>query len=259
MKRIYIIACIFISILFIGLLHDQIAKSVFEQDLLCFVPKVAHEAQGLSFFKTVLYVLSVRPSEVWFETPMLKGYILFFLSLSGPLAKNLIYFAVLIHFVCSILLYFLGRKLGLSFKASLLAGLLYVSLFSHFHAYMWPMGFHHYIMVFFTLLGLNLYLTTDRIIENGGNWRGFYIVTLMVNLAASFCRLSVLLLPMTMLAHILFCAKNDEDRLRKYDTWLPAFIAYLSYYQIAIAASGEGRIIRLLENILPAGIVNALT
>jgi hypothetical protein len=247
-KFIYFSIYVFISALFLKLLYDQIARSVFEQDLLWFIPTIAREMKGLSFPKLIIYFFSLFPT--WYAVPSLKIYTFFILSFASPLAKYFIFVSIAIHFCCSLLLFSLTRKLGLGLRTGFLSALMYLTLFAHFHAYMWPMAFQHLIVVFFILLGLNLYLIINKLIESGGDYRAFFVLNLLVALGASFCSFSILILPVVMIGHILFCARNNEDRIRKYDIWAPLFLIY-SLHPIATLAAGECRIFSVVRPLVP--------
>jgi len=105
------------------------------------------------------------------------------------------------------------------------------------------MAFQHLIAVFFVLLGLALYLKTDQLIASGEYYKPFLITSLLINTIASFCCPSVLILPSLMMLHIFLCSKNETDRARKYDIWLPAFVPYL-FYPLLTFSSGNGRLLK---------------
>lgn len=247
-RFIYICAYILLSALFLKVIYTQIVKSVFELDLLWCIPTIARETEGLSYIKLISYLL--RPLPLWFEVPSVKVYIFFLLSLFGPLAKNFIFASILFHFCCSILLFLVSKKLGLSSRISFLSALIYLTLFAHFHAYMWPMAFQHLIVVFFVLLGLNFYLKTDRLISKGENFYPFFILTLLISLVTSFCSLSILILPAMIIMHILLCLESNKDRIRKYDIWLPLFIIYLIYLLVKFGV-GDVRLTTVFRPLIP--------
>ncbi|MDO8748065.1 MAG: hypothetical protein Q7J72_02985 [Candidatus Omnitrophota bacterium] len=231
------IYCVFL-LLFLIILRNEIKGSVFEQDLLWFIPVLFRDTEGFSLVKLAWYVLN--PLHLWFEIPDVKIYTLVTLFLFGPLAKSFIYLAMLFHISCSILLYFLAKNLGLNSRVSFLSSLMYLMLFAHFHAYMWPMAFQHLIVVFFILSGLIFYLKTNNLISSQQKYHGFFFLTLLVALLSSFCRLSILILPAMIMTHILVCSKDRKDMLRKYDIWLPLFFIYL-FYPLLRIVSGDVR------------------
>ena len=233
---------------FLIALYPQIKGHVFEEDLLWFVPAVARQTEGLSILKLINYFFASLPT--WYASPALKIYTFAALRLFGPLAQYFIFISIMVHFLCSALLFLLCRNLGLNSRISFLSALMYLVLFAHFHAYMWPMAFQHLIVVFFILAGLVLYLKTIKRINQGRNYRPFFIAAIAVNLVASFCSFSILILPLIILTHILFCARGNKERIRQYDMWLPVFIIYTIWPLFALAA-GECRIFSVLRPIIP--------
>lgn len=247
-RFIYICVYIFLSGVFLKLFYAQIVKSFLEHDFLEMIPATVIETEGLSFIRLVSYLLS--PFPFWFAIPPLKMYTFFLLSLFGPLAKYFIFVSILFHFCCSLLLFIVSKKLGLGSRTSFLSSLMYLTLFAHFHTYMWPVAFQHLIVVFFILLGLLFYLKTDRLISSGDNYRLSFILTLLINSVASFCRLSIFILPAMIFTHILFCSKDDKDRIKKYDIWLPLFMIYL-IYPLVVLVTGDPRVKGLCQPLFP--------
>lgn len=245
---IYTVSYIFISFLFLKMLWPQISRGVFEHDILNHIPWIVRDMQKLSVTGLIGYMLAPFP---WYnEIASIKIQIVSLVALFGPLAPAFTSVSIIFHFFNSWLVCCLSKKLGLSSRVGFLASLIYLTLFAHFHAYKDPMAFQHVISVFFILLGLNFYLKTDRLIDsNDRDWLKFYISTLLINFAASFCLFSIALLPAMILTHILFCPKDDRVRLRKYDMWLPLFCIYLIYPLLPIAF-GHGRISKIATPII---------
>lgn len=242
-KLIYIFTYLVLSLLFLKMLYVYIAKSFFDQDLLWFVPAVLRSTKGLSFGELIGYFLNPFPLQ--HAMPILKIYTYFILSLFCSLAKYFISVSIIFHFANSFLLFLLGKNLGLNSRISFLSSLMYLTIFAHFHAYMWPMVFMHLATIFFILLVLIFYLKTDNLIGNNLKFRRFYILTLCINFFAPLCRLSILSLPVMILTHILFCSKDKEQRLRKYKIWMPLFATYL-IYPLLLISCGEFRFKALL-------------
>ena len=94
-------------------------------------------------------------------------------------------------------------------------------------------GIQHLVVVFYSACD-DLYLKTD-ILSCGLKYRRF-ILTLAVNLFASICRPSILILPAIILSHIILSAKQT-DRLKKYDIWRPLFLCI--FYPLFIFAIGD--------------------
>lgn len=242
---IYMSAYVLISALFLKLIYAHIIKSFFEQDLLWFIPTILRETKDLRFMQLTDYLL--RPYPLWFEVPSLKAYVFIVAKLFGASARHFIFLSILIHFCSSALLISLGRKLGLSLRVSFLAGVIYLAFFAHFHAYMWPMAFQHLIVVFFVLLGVNLYLKTDSLMNDRGKYIPYYILTLLTALISSFCRLTIIILPLMILTHILFCSKDYKESLKKYNLWLPLFVIYL-FFPVLTVIAGDGRLDAVLRS-----------
>ncbi|NQT46485.1 MAG: hypothetical protein HQ593_03260 [Candidatus Omnitrophica bacterium] len=233
-KFIYIPVSVLISALFLKLLHAQIVGTTFEVDLLWFIPTVFREIEGLSWVKLIAYIF--RLSNTWVDVLMLKAYAVFTLLLFGPLAKDFVFVSIFFHFCCSVLISLISKKLGLGSRVSFLSGMMYLTLFTHFASYTWPMDFQHLILVFFILLGFDFYLRVNRRIDDGGNYRLLFASFLLVNLIASFCRATILILPAMILTHILICAKDNRERIRRYNIFIPLFMVYMIYPVITLVA-----------------------
>lgn len=244
---VYVSTFIFLSLIFLRILHGYIEKSFFEQDLFWFIPSVIGSVKGLSFGRLLAYFLNPFPLRD--SMPVLKVYIYSVLSLFGPFARYFMNVSLIFHFACSILLFFLGKNLGLNSRISFLSGLIFLTLFAHFHAYMWPMAFMHVATIFFIFLVLIFYLKTDKLIVHNQRFGRFYIPTLVINFFAPLCRLSILSLPVMVLAHILFCSKDNAERIKKYKIWMPLFATYL-IYPLFLISSGEFRFQALIEPFL---------
>lgn len=243
-RSIYITAYCLVALIFLKAVWYFVSNSVFEQDLLWFVPTVLREVKALPPGRLLLYLL--RPWPAWFEVASLKIYVFSALSLFGPMAKYLIYTSILVHFMNSALLYKLGRQFGFSYRAAFLACVMYLSYFAHFHAYMWPMAFQHLLVIFFILLGLNLYCKVETIASGSGDYRRWFIAAFAVNCLASLCRISILALPLVMFTDILISSKSDKDRVIRFDRWLPVFMIYLAY-ALFTAVVGDTRVQALMR------------
>jgi hypothetical protein len=101
--------------------------------------------------------------------------------------------------------------------------------------------FQHLIVIFFVLLGLNLYLKAEE--EKG--WGRYYILSILCSVVASFCRLSILILPV-----VIFCLiMLSKDRLSKLKRWSIFFIPFLLYPSY-IFYVGDTRVTDRLEVLL---------
>jgi len=235
-KIIYASIFALVAMLFLRVLYSRIVNSFLEYDLLWFIPQVMGQIYNLSFTRLVGYFLDPLP--IYSCSVPLKIYSYFAIKFLGSLSANFIIISLIVHFSCSALIFSLSKKLGLGERIGFFSALTYLTLFAHFHAYMWPMAFQHLIVVFFILLGLNLFLKTNLLYENGKRIVFSYAATLLVGLLSSFCRASVFILPAMILAHILFCSKNKSEMIAKYAYWLPLFIIY-SVYPLIVFSFGD--------------------
>lgn len=241
---IYVIVYGFISMLFLKLLYPYIVNSVFEYEYLNHLPWMLRDTEGLSGVKLLGYLIAPFPK--YKELALVKVYAISVFRLLGPFARNYIFVSVSLHFANSVMLWVLCKRLRLSHRLGFFAGLMYLTLFAHFYAYIDPMATQHLVTVSFILLGLNLYLKSDELIGvRARGWRVIYALTLLINIFASFCIVSIALLPAIIFTHILFCAKDNKERARKYTIWLPLFVVYL-VYPILPVISGHDKVARLL-------------
>lgn len=219
-------------------INHEIAGSFFGQDLLWFIPNFVWQTQNLHAFALIKYLLT--PS-LWFMDPMTKTYFFACLSLFGLQAKYFMAVALCVHVCNALLFYFFCRRAGLSFQVAYFSALSMLFFFAQFHAYLWPMAFQHVIIVFFVLLGLNLYLKTDGLIVRNQKITVYWSLSLFVNLLASFCRFNVIILPIMMLTHILFCSSDDSQKIRKLKIWLPIIAVYLGNPLFSLVYVGDNR------------------
>lgn len=123
----------------------------------------------------------------------------------------MILFALGVHIANAALVYALGCMLGLGRRIGLLSGAVYLSLFTHFHAILWPVGAARPLRsVFLVLLGFLLYLKTERRVSEGRPYRALFWATVVVGLLALLSR-SALLLPLLVLTHLVL----QQDRVRR--------------------------------------------
>lgn len=227
-KVLYFFVAVILVVFFIFMLFRPFAAAFHEQDLWWMIPTLSQLGEGSSLADTLkTHLFNPYPTS-WGE-PSMNLYLFFIMSVFGPQVKYFILVSVMLHFFSAILLYFLLREIGFDFRVAFFSALSFTFMFIHFSYYTWPMSAQHLIAIFLTFLVLRLYLKTTRRMDSGENWRGYFRLTLLINLLASFCQISILILPASVLAHILICSKDSDDRVRKYDIWLPFFITYLGY------------------------------
>jgi len=236
-KIFYICTAVILAIVFIAVLYRPIEAMFHEQDLWTMVPIISFFAHENSFFENLKMFL-FNPTPTNEGDPWMNMYLLLVPAVFGLQTKYFIFVALAIHFSCAFLLYALLRKLGLDFRIALFSALIYLTMFIHFGYYIFPMAAHHFIVLFFSLLILNLYFETTKRIDNNGSWKHLFWLTIGVNFLASFCQITILLLPLAILSHILISSKDGQDRVRKYEIWMPLFIIYLGYPLIRLLYCG---------------------
>ena len=227
-KIFYICVAIILAIIFLAVLYRPIQAMFHEQDLWSMIPIVSFFAQEHSFFENLkMFLFDPAPTNE--GDPWMNMYLLLVLTFFGFQAKYFIFAALIIHFSCAFLLYTLLRKLELGFRIAFFSALIFLTMFIHFSYYIFPMTAHHFFVLFFSLLILNLYFEITKRIDDNGSWKHLLWLTIGVNFLASFCQVTILLLPVAILSHILISSKDGEDRVKKYDIWMPFFITYLGY------------------------------
>lgn len=231
MKLFYFCAAVFLASFFIFLIFQPVATIYHEEDLWWLLPTIAHISENNSFLETVkIFLFDPYPTNR--GEPSMNLYVFFISSVLGFQTGYFIFTSLFVHLCCAVLLYFLARETGLEFRIAFFAALTYAVMFIHFDYYIYTVGSQHLVAIFFTLLVLTLYLNTTNRIDRNECWRPYFWLTLFVNFLASFCQVAILILPASILAHILICSKDGEDRINKYDIWLPLFITYLGYILI---------------------------
>ncbi|OGX29409.1 MAG: hypothetical protein A2879_03325 [Omnitrophica WOR_2 bacterium RIFCSPHIGHO2_01_FULL_49_10] len=227
-KVFYIIAAVLLIGIFLTVLYRPIETIFHEQDLWWMVPVMSSITQGHSFFENLRSFL-FDPYSTLYGDPWMNTYLSSVLSILGFQAKYFIFVSLALHFLCAFLLYSILRKLDLDFRIAFFSALTYLTMFIHFNYYTWPMSAHHLFVLLFSLLVFNLYFETTKRIDDNRNWKYLFWLTIFVNFLASFCQITILMLPAGILAHILISSKDGQERLKKYDIWLPLFLTYLGY------------------------------
>lgn len=245
-KILYIITAILLIGIFLIALYRPIETSFHEQDLLWMIPIMSYITQGHSVFENLKMFL-LDPYPTYQGDPWMNIYMSSVLAIFGFQIKYFIFVSLIFHFLCAFLLYSVLRKMDLDFRIAFFSALTYLTMFIHFSYYAWPMSAHHLFVLFFSLLILNLYFETTKRIDGNGNWKRLFWITIGVNFLASLCQITILLLPVAILAHILISAKDGQDRLKKYDIWIPLFITYLGYPLVRFIYVGYVHLERFLH------------
>ncbi len=165
-------------------------------------------------------------------------------SMFGMQLKYYIFVSLGIHFTNVLLLFLLLRRgMGLSFEVSFLASLMYLGFYGHFHAYTWPFAAHHLLVVFFILLITFFYLKANERLEQNPSDKRYYWITLGLSFVASFLRLSILIVPVSIFIHIFFSNTESKKVLDQFDRWIPVFIIFPFYQMIVLGYGGEGAVL----------------
>src|SRR3989304_3310984 len=223
----YIFVFFAVLAIFLLQLYSLIVNRFFEMDMWWMMPSLFYFTEGKSTIEIIKFIFGVEPYML--GSPPVKAFLFFVSKFLGAQPKNYIFILLVFHFLNAILLFSLSIRLKLDFRTSFFAALMYLTLYAHFESYIWPFNMQHIVVTFFILLVLNLYLKTDELIINGEKYGRILSFTLLVNFMATFSRMSIIILPIVILTHILFCSNNDGKRLKKYDIWMPLFVSYIIY------------------------------
>jgi len=218
MKGLYGSVLLLLLIGFVAASWETVRGAVAETDLCWMIPAVLQGAERGSFLDGVRFLFSSGPPKV--ADFFIKVYLVSGLSWFGVHVRGLILFAMGMHGVTAGLVYLLGRALGLGRRIGALSAAVYLCLFTHFHAVLWPPAVaFHLFSGFFILLVFLLYLKTERRVSEGSPYRGLLWLTVGVGLAASLNR-SAILIPLVLLSHLLL-EKDPHRRLSAYRRWTP--------------------------------------
>lgn len=226
-------------LLFLWIVGPVIFSAVPETDLWWMIPTVSHETEGKSLGQSLRFLLG--PFPLGFGQPILKLYLLLATSSHGLCIRHLILLSVLFHFGNALLLTRVSRQFGLSRDIAFFSGFMYLTIFPHFHAVLWPTAFQHVLAVFTILLVLHLYLRTEEKFQSGASESGgrIFWAAIMAGLLASLQRSAAILVSVLLLAHILICSRTPLERQAKYDRWLPLFVVFSFYPSLSLAFVGD--------------------
>ena len=227
-KTIYVCTAVLLISVFIALLYRPIQAAFHEHDLLFMMPVMSSIPAGQSFFESIKVFL-YNPYTMVFGDPWMNTYLSVVLAVFGFQTKYYIFTSIALHFLCALFLYLVLRMIDFDFRVAFFSSLVYLTLFIHFGYYFFPMATHHVFVIFFSLLIMYLYFSTMKKIDEDRNWRYLFWLTISANFLASFCQITILILPIGILSHILISSNDVADRLKKYDIWIPLFITYLGY------------------------------
>ncbi len=215
----------------------RISHTYLEDDLVWFFPIIDH------LLNSQTSILALLKS---FHLPELTLFdALYFTFLKSIFGYHFSFYPIpsyLMHLANGILIYqILSRALNCSRFTSGIAAFIYLSFYGHYHAYLWPMAMHHVLGVFWILLFIYEYVQICNKENTGGQDRTELILNLrLYGLAflTSFMRLSVLIIPLLIGAHIVFTSKSRTDFYSRIKRWIPIFLI-ISWYQILVLIIGK--------------------
>ena len=142
--------------------------------------------------------------------------------------RFMVFGLVFLHLANALGVAWLGSLLGLPRRASRLAGLLFLTLFIPFHAFLWPSAVQHLLSVSLLVAVLSLFLKVEQRIESGKGSRGLYLLGWGTALLAS-TQYSALIGLILIGCHILFCSPDRGTAEARWRRWFPVFVTCLVY------------------------------
>jgi hypothetical protein len=227
-KILYIGVFLLLCIVAFSILLGPVQRTFHQTDFWWMIPSLSYIHHHNSFWPAV-GVLFFNPTLTNCGEPSMNSYLFMINTFLGCKMQDFMFVSAIVHLLCILLFYRLVRRTGFSLRVSFIAVLIYAFSFVHSFYFLWPMSAHHLSTIFFVLLVLVLFLETDYRVEHGKRWRIIFWMTLIANLLASFCQISILVLPVGIFIYILLCSDNSAMRVRRFDLWLPLFITYLGY------------------------------
>ncbi|MBV8716514.1 MAG: hypothetical protein JOZ65_15730, partial [Chloroflexi bacterium] len=145
---------------FLACIAPTVRTQLLRDDLAWYVPTIW---QGLHRYPLpdVFWFLS-NPTQREYGVASLNFYVAGMLTMFGLQPSAIVAAGVALHLIGAVLVYRLGRGIGLGRHASLGAGLLWVVYMPSFGAYLWPMAAQHQMVVLAALLVVERYLATER-------------------------------------------------------------------------------------------------
>ncbi len=216
----------------------RISHTYLEDDLVWFFPVIDHFLNERNSWLILLKSFHL-PELTLFDA-------LYFAFLKLIFGYNFFLYplpACLLHLANGVIIYqILSRALNCSLFTSSIAGLIYLTFYGHYHAYLWPMATHHILGVFWILLFIYKYLQTlnkeGSATQDLGGKLGLNLRLYGLAFLASFMRLSVLIVPLIIGIHTVFTSSSRKDFYFKIKRWLPFFLL-ISWYQILILITGN--------------------
>jgi len=227
--------CLLVAACFLWMaIAQRLGHTYLEDDLLWLVPSVENTLHTQSLYGVLK---AFHASEMTLFDGM---YFSFLVTFIGHHFSVYAYASFICHFLIAVaffMMLFLGLRL--SQTLGLLASLIYLTFCGHYDAYLWPMAAHHLWVLLFSFVMMTLYLIADRRLDENKNIDKIYGVMLVLALCAGFSRLSILVLPLMMVAHIVLTNHNTLKVADKIRRWLPVFYLLTVYQLIIILAGGH--------------------
>ncbi len=213
------------------LLLGPVMAGAAESDLAWMLPYMAYSTDGLSWAREIGWILSPWP--INFGQPAVKLWLAWV-----PMSQSLVW-GMALHAAAAFLLWQVVRAMGLAGRVAGWAGLIYLTMFVHFHAYVWPTAVQHVIAVVTVLLLLWLYLRAEASRAAGEEeWVLFYGAAMTCGVVASLQR-SALLAPVLVFLHLLLSPGGAARRFDRYRRWVPLFLISLFYPVWMLARVGD--------------------
>jgi len=227
-KILYLGVFLLLCIISFSILVDPIQRIFHETDFLWMMPTLAHISQHNSFWGTVK-ILFFDPAPTNYGEPSMNLYLFLIYYFIGVKVQYFVFISMIFHLFCVLFFYRILQRIGFSLQMAFLAALIYAFSFFHSFYFLWPMATQHLATMFFVLLIMYLFLETNYRFDHGLPWKAIFWQTLIVNLLASFCPITILVLPFMIFIYICCCSGGNIARIRKYDLWIPLFMTYFGY------------------------------
>ncbi|MCX5681062.1 MAG: hypothetical protein NT079_02075 [Candidatus Omnitrophica bacterium] len=247
----YVIVFLLLALV-IWAIIDRVTNAYLEDDVLWFAPLISQVIAKYAPWN----VLGVFHSG---ELSLTDGfYFTFLISVFHDHLKYYNVLSIIFHIInTSLLFLLLKNRLKVLPQVSFIAALMYLTLYAHFHSYVWSLATHHLFVIFFLLIILYFYFEVNRRIEEEIPCARYYWMAIMISIVASFFRLSILIIPLIIFVHILFTTKDNRLLLKKYDIWFPLFVIFPIYQLVSLAYGGYGNILNGFLKPLQGLILNS--
>ncbi len=234
-------------LLFLGLLAPAVRGAVPDTDHWWILPTFSHYVEGQSASEIASFLLNHSPK--YFRPPLLKGLILFVDGFLGLPFRAFPAAGLLIHLLNAVLLALLCRKMGISLRAAISSGVIFLALFIHFHGYLWLPASQHPYSITTTLAVLWLFLRTEELRRRGRPWKGTYALTALGTAVGSLQHSGMIALG-SMVCHAWVApGLSGIQRRELCRRWLPVWGLFLIYPLWAMAAFGDNTAISAIEKI----------